>query len=261
MSILFTTFLHHSHISRSLFLGRTIPPTHRRGPPACHGRQQRDIQTRDYNHNPRCGRIRQLSTKSTQEKPELLARFRGDMRFGLPSCPRARAYFGRFVMEAFSFGTTLIDCCVYRATNNCARLARRRFRLGGLSVRSGGYGPTASDWRHGTGLFLVTWGHLNSADSEFLLPQIFGRRTSMLVSLAMFVLGSALCGSAQNMNWLIAARSKGFCHRVCCSYLLIQTLPALQGAGGGGLLAITNIIVSDLVPLRERALYSSLMGV
>lgn len=29
----------------------------------------------------------------------------------------------------------------------------------------------------------------------------------MLGSLAMFALGSALCGSAQNINWLIAARS------------------------------------------------------
>ena len=29
----------------------------------------------------------------------------------------------------------------------------------------------------------------------------------MMFSLAMFALGSALCGSARNMNWLIAARS------------------------------------------------------
>lgn len=35
---------------------------------------------------------------------------------------------------------------------------------------------------------------------------------------------------------------------------------AVQGAGGGGILAITSIIVSDLVPLRERALYNALIG-
>lgn len=40
------------------------------------------------------------------------------------------------------------------------------------------------------------------------LAQIFGRRTAMLTSLGTFALGSALCGSAQNMNWLIAARSE-----------------------------------------------------
>ena len=30
----------------------------------------------------------------------------------------------------------------------------------------------------------------------------------MLLALALFALGSALCGAAQSMNWLIAARSK-----------------------------------------------------
>ncbi|KIP04457.1 hypothetical protein PHLGIDRAFT_129482 [Phlebiopsis gigantea 11061_1 CR5-6] len=74
------------------------------------------------------------------------------------------------------------------------------------------------------------------------LAQIFGRRPTMLLSQALFALGSALCGSAKNMNWLIAART-------------------IQGAGGGGLQAITQIVVSDLVPLRERPLFNALIGV
>lgn len=73
------------------------------------------------------------------------------------------------------------------------------------------------------------------------MAQIFGRRPTMLLALAMFALGSALCGSARNMNWLIAGRT-------------------VQGAGGGGLLAVTSIIISDLVPLRERATYNGLIG-
>lgn len=73
------------------------------------------------------------------------------------------------------------------------------------------------------------------------MAEIFGRRITMLGSLALFALGSALCGAAQSMNWLIAART-------------------VQGAGGGGILSITSIIVSDLVPLRERALYNALIG-
>jgi MFS family permease len=39
------------------------------------------------------------------------------------------------------------------------------------------------------------------------LADIFGRRPIMLISIVFFALGSALAGSAQNMNWLIAARS------------------------------------------------------
>lgn len=86
-----------------------------------------------------------------------------------------------------------------------------------------------------------------SLASTSLLPMsggmanILGRRTTMLIFLALFALGSALCGSAQSMDWLIAAR-------------------AVQGAGGGGILSITSIIISDLVPLRERAIYNGLIG-
>lgn len=61
----------------------------------------------------------------------------------------------------------------------------------------------------------------------------------MLMALGLFALGSALCGSAQSMSWLIAARSKHlnalshfskiddrcsgtrsgrWCHSVCCQY-------------------------------------------
>ncbi|KIP05973.1 hypothetical protein PHLGIDRAFT_73402 [Phlebiopsis gigantea 11061_1 CR5-6] len=86
-----------------------------------------------------------------------------------------------------------------------------------------------------------------SLASTALLPasggmaQIFGRRTAMLTSLGTFALGSALCGSAQNMNWLIAART-------------------VQGAGGGGILSISSIIISDLVPLKERAVYNGMIG-
>ncbi|EKM52295.1 uncharacterized protein PHACADRAFT_176318 [Phanerochaete carnosa HHB-10118-sp] len=73
------------------------------------------------------------------------------------------------------------------------------------------------------------------------LAEIFGRRIMMLGALAVFALGSALCGAAKTMNWLIAART-------------------VQGAGGGAIMSITSIIVSDLVPLRERAMYNALIG-
>ncbi|KAI0750018.1 major facilitator superfamily domain-containing protein [Daedaleopsis nitida] len=73
------------------------------------------------------------------------------------------------------------------------------------------------------------------------VSEIFGRRPAMLFSILAFVLGSALCGSARNMNWLIAART-------------------LQGLGGGAILSVSSIIVSDLVPLKERGAYNGLIG-
>ncbi|EKM52338.1 uncharacterized protein PHACADRAFT_126077 [Phanerochaete carnosa HHB-10118-sp] len=73
------------------------------------------------------------------------------------------------------------------------------------------------------------------------MAQVFGRRPCMLLSLALFALGSALCGAAKTMNWLIAART-------------------VQGAGGGSIIAITTIVLSDLVPLAERAVYNGFSG-
>ncbi|EIW57953.1 Mfs1.2 [Trametes versicolor FP-101664 SS1] len=73
------------------------------------------------------------------------------------------------------------------------------------------------------------------------VAEIFGRRIAMFFSLSTFILGSALCGAAQNMNWLIAAR-------------------AVQGLGGGGILSVVSIIMADLVPLKERGLYNGLTG-
>ncbi|KAI0701971.1 iron permease [Cytidiella melzeri] len=73
------------------------------------------------------------------------------------------------------------------------------------------------------------------------LADIFGRRPVMLLATMFFALGSALAGSAQNMNWLIAART-------------------VQGIGGGAILNMSDIIVSDLVPLAERGLYQGLVG-
>ncbi|TBU29033.1 major facilitator superfamily domain-containing protein [Dichomitus squalens] len=73
------------------------------------------------------------------------------------------------------------------------------------------------------------------------LAEIFGRRPSMLLALVLFALGSALCGSAQTVPWLIGGRT-------------------VQGMGGGCILSITNIVISDLVPLKERGFVSGVLG-
>jgi MFS family permease len=60
-----------------------------------------------------------------------------------------------------------------------------------------------------------------------------GRKWVMVFAICVFLLGSILCGAAQDMNWLIAAR-------------------VVQGLGGGGCLALASVIISDITTLRER---------
>ncbi|KAL0952492.1 hypothetical protein HGRIS_006755 [Hohenbuehelia grisea] len=74
------------------------------------------------------------------------------------------------------------------------------------------------------------------------LAQIFGRRPVMLGTLLVFMIGSAMSGAAPSMNFLIAART-------------------IQGIGGGGIASLTQIIVSDLVPLKERGIFNGLTGI
>lgn len=62
----------------------------------------------------------------------------------------------------------------------------------------------------------------------------FPGRNVFLCLLVSFQSGSALCGAAQNMTWLIVCR-------------------ALQGVGGGGIMQLSIIVISDIVPLKEYA--------
>jgi len=68
------------------------------------------------------------------------------------------------------------------------------------------------------------------------LSDIYGRRRLMLVGIAIFVVGSVACALAPNMLALILAR-------------------ALQGLGGGGLIALAQTIIADIVTPRERGRY------
>ncbi|KAI3476461.1 hypothetical protein L1887_61959 [Cichorium endivia] len=73
------------------------------------------------------------------------------------------------------------------------------------------------------------------------LSDLTGRKPLLYIATAIFLLGSALCGAAQNMAWLDAARG-------------------VQGIGGGGIIALINIIIGDIVSLEDRGKYSGWIG-
>jgi EmrB/QacA subfamily drug resistance transporter len=68
------------------------------------------------------------------------------------------------------------------------------------------------------------------------LSDIYGRRPFYLFAIAIFVVGSALCGIADTMYQLAAFR-------------------AVQGIGAGGLMSLALAIIGDIVPPRERSKY------
>ncbi len=73
------------------------------------------------------------------------------------------------------------------------------------------------------------------------LGDLYGRKTFFQAAIAIFVVGSMLCGIAGNMMLLIVFR-------------------ALQGLGGGGLMVGAQAVIADVVAPRERGRYSGLFG-
>ncbi|KAF6813796.1 major facilitator superfamily transporter [Colletotrichum plurivorum] len=70
---------------------------------------------------------------------------------------------------------------------------------------------------------------------------IFGRRVLTILAVLLFATGSAVCGSARNTVQLIVGRS-------------------FQGIGGGGCVVMPEILICDLVSLRERGMYAGILA-
>ncbi|HVP74626.1 MAG TPA: MDR family MFS transporter [Gaiellaceae bacterium] len=73
------------------------------------------------------------------------------------------------------------------------------------------------------------------------LGDLYGRKTILQIAIVVFLVGSALCGIAQNMAELISFRG-------------------LQGLGAGGLMVTTIAVVGDIIPPRDRGRYQGLFG-
>ena len=70
------------------------------------------------------------------------------------------------------------------------------------------------------------------------ISDIYGRRPTIYAAVLIFLLGSVVSALAPNMLTLVIGR-------------------AIQGMGGGGLFALSQTVIGDLVPPRERARYAA----
>ena len=73
------------------------------------------------------------------------------------------------------------------------------------------------------------------------ISDLYGRRIVFQFAIVTFLIGSFAAGASQNMSQLIATR-------------------AVQGLGAGGLMALTFVIIGDIVPPRERGRYQGYFG-
>ena len=69
----------------------------------------------------------------------------------------------------------------------------------------------------------------------------FGRRSMMLAALGIFVLGSVLCAVSPTIVFLTGAR-------------------VLQGLGGGGLMTLSQALIGETIPPRERGRYQGYLA-
>jgi len=73
------------------------------------------------------------------------------------------------------------------------------------------------------------------------LSDLFGRKWFLTIGIAVFIIGSILCGISQTMMQLIAFR-------------------AFQGIGAGAIMGMAFIIIGDLFPPLERGKYAGFMS-
>ncbi|KAF8523955.1 MFS general substrate transporter [Hysterangium stoloniferum] len=74
------------------------------------------------------------------------------------------------------------------------------------------------------------------------LSDIFGRKSCLLFAYSTFGIGCLACGLSRNMTELIAGR-------------------IFTGLGGGGMTTVVSILISDIVPLRERGTWQGILSI
>ncbi|GIH80293.1 MDR family MFS transporter [Planobispora longispora] len=93
----------------------------------------------------------------------------------------------------------------------------------------------------GTTISTPIWGKIGD---------LYGRKNIFLISIVIFMIGSALCGMAGSE--LLGGPDGGMAQLIA--------FRALQGLGAGGLMVNAMAIIGDLVPPRERGQYQGMMA-
>jgi MFS family permease len=70
---------------------------------------------------------------------------------------------------------------------------------------------------------------------------IFGRKAAILISLVFFGVGAIIAAVAKSIGVILVGRS-------------------IQGVGGGGIITLSEIVITDMVPLRERGKWFSVQS-
>lgn len=73
------------------------------------------------------------------------------------------------------------------------------------------------------------------------LSHVFGRLPAVLTALVLFCVGAILCAVAKNFTLMLVGR-------------------CIQGSGAGGIISLTQVLITDMVPLRDRGKYFALVS-
>ncbi|KAJ5703779.1 Efflux pump dotC [Penicillium malachiteum] len=101
-----------------------------------------------------------------------------------------------------------------------------------FNASESGYSWIASSYLLANAACIPLWGKISD---------IWGRKPIILMANVLFLVGSLVCALAKSLAMIIAGR-------------------AIQGIGGGGIIILANISVTDLFSMRERPMYYGLFG-
>ncbi|KAE8134198.1 major facilitator superfamily domain-containing protein [Aspergillus pseudotamarii] len=101
-----------------------------------------------------------------------------------------------------------------------------------FNASESGYSWMASSYMLANAAAVPLWGKISD---------IWGRKRILLLANFTFLVGSLICALAINLPMILVGR-------------------AIQGVGGGGIIVLVNICVSDLFSVRERPMYYGLFG-